>query len=277
MGYLFSDVVTSTSIGTGTTSTLLNGGTLFTTSSLAGTLVSVAPVYAETGAFTAGQAIYPLFSTQSTSIGSIQPKNIALAPTSGGLGTSINSMYPIARSFEFNTRIPNSNTPIGFYSAAYVANTVAPRVGASVWFDTDQPMRGSYEHFYDANSSTTATSTAAATVALGSLTENGGTQLEQIYAHIAPGTVTASESYIGYLTVNSADLSPQQTLRAYLQPVAVGLASTTTPMQPDALYNPERITMRNTASLTASYTQEESLTAGGNTAWGLKFVKGAYA
>lgn len=277
MGYLFSDVATSTSIGTGITNTLLNGGTLFSTSSLAGTLAAVAPVYAETGAYTAGQSIFPLFSTQSTSIGSIQPKNIAIAPSSGGVGTSINAMVPIVRSFEYNTRLPNSTTPIGFYAAAYVANTIAPRVGATLWFDTDQPMRGSQEHFYDANSATTATSTAAATVALGSLTENGGTQLEQIYAHIAPGTVTVSESYIGYLTVNSSDLSPQQTLRAYLQPVGVGLGATTTPLQPDALYNPERITMRNTANLTASYTQEESLTGGGNTAWGVKFIKGAYA
>lgn len=277
MGYLFSDVCTSTSIGTGTTTTLLNGGTNFTASSLAGTFVCVSPVYAETGAVTAAQSIFPYFTTQSQSIGSIQPKEILLAPTSGGLGTSINSMYPIARTFEFNTRIPNSNTPLSFYGTALVANTVAPRMGGTIWFDTDQPMSGSYESFWACNTAVQLGSTAAATTNLPNITVNGATSLEKIYAHVAPLVVTQSESYIGYLSVNSSDLAPQQTLRAYVQPMAVGLAATTTPMQPDALYHPEKMTLRNTATLAGSYVQEEAQTAAPNVNWGLKFLRGAYA
>ncbi len=276
MGNLFSDVITSTSIGTGTTTTLLNGGTNYTVSSLAGNFEGFSPTYAETGAVTAGQTIAPYFSIQSQSLGSIQPKNIALSGSSGGVGTSIVNMIPIAKVFPMNTRIPNSNTPLSFYGTAYVANTVAPRAGATVWFGTDQPMRGSYEQFYDCVTATTSSGTAAATVTLNNIVVNGGTQLGKIYAHQYPGTVTVSESWIGYLNVNSADLSPQQTLRTFIQPTAAGLA-TTTPLQADAIWADQKITMRNTATLTASHTMEEAQTAAGQVAWGIQFIRGAYA
>jgi hypothetical protein len=276
-GYVFSDVITSTSIGTSTAQTLLNNGAQYTVSSLAGTLMAFAPEYAESGAYTAGETIAPYFTITSSSIGSIQPKNIAVAGSSGGLGATSTTMVPIVRTFDLNTRIPNSNTPLNFYGTAYVANTVAPKCGGTVWFDTLQPSSGEYEHFWDCVSATTSSGASAATVALNSLTENGGTQINKIYAQNYPGTVTASQSYVGYLTVNSADLRPQQTLRAYAQPVGVGLSTLTYPLQADQQYHPEKITMNPTATLTAQFTVEKALTGASQLAWGLNFFRGPYA
>lgn len=277
-GYVFSDVVTSTSIGTGTTQTLLNGGAQYTVSSLAGTFMAIAPEFAESGAYTSGETVAPYFTITSSSIGSIQPKNIAVAGSSGGLtGSTSSTMVPIVRTFDLNTRIPNSNTPLNFYGTAYVANTVAPKCGATVWFDTMQPSSGEYEQFWDCVSATTSSGTTAATVALNSLTENGGTQINKIYAQNYPGIVTTSQSYVGYLTVNSADLRPQQTLRAYAQPVGIGLSTITGAYQPDQQYHPEKIAMNPTATMTAQFTVEKALTGASQIAWGLNFNRGPLA
>jgi hypothetical protein len=273
MGNRWSQVITSTSTGTGTTDTQLNGGTDFITSNLAGSFVEVAPVQAATGAYTAAETSLQKFRITSTSLGSILPKRVALTPTHGGLGTFAGAMVPIVKSYPLNVKLLYSNTPLQFFGQAYVANTAAFRVGATAYFSTDQPMRGSYEQFYEVAEDETSSGTAAGTVNLANITVNGGTQLNSFYGLFGVGVVTASESMIGRITINSNDITPIQQISGYWQPVASGLGTAVVVMQPDNTIHNQAITMRSTATITAQNTLDEALTAAINIVHGVQFQR----
>lgn len=271
MGFMWTDVITSTSTGTSTAKTTLNGGTAYTTSNLAGNLYEVAPYQAATAAYTAAQTSLQLLTVESTSIGALSPKVIGITPTHGGLGTFAGVQVPIIKSYRFNTSLPNSNIPLTFSGTPMIANTAAFRVGATATFTTDQPAEK--EVFWDHVSTTTSSGTAAASVSLPSITVNGASALGMTYANFSVGTVTASESYVGYLSVSSNDLTPVQTIRSAIQPVGAGLGTAVEVLQEDQRLYAQFMGIRPTATLTATYTQEEALTSAATVVWGVGYIR----
>lgn len=267
----WTDIVTATNSGTGTSSTTLNGGNNYVTSNMAGCLKEVVPVQAPSGAITAGESSLQRFTVTSTSIGAIAPKNIAMTPVQAVLGTGAAAMVPIARGFVFNTPLPMSNVPITFSAAPYVANTVGYMVGANLVLTTEGAS--DRENFYDCVSSSTSTGTGTGAVSLGNITINGASALTMVYEHIGAGTVTASKSMLYRLNVSSADLTPIQSVSAYGQPVASGLGTAVTLLQPDQRFNSEYIALRPTATLAATNTNDIGLTAAGNAVWGCAYVR----
>lgn len=268
---MWTDIVTSTSTGTGTTNTTLNGGTPYTTSNLAGCLLEVAPVQAATGAYTAAESSLQRFTATSTSIGALSPKAIAMTPTHGGLGTFAGTQVAIIKSYKWNTPLPNSNIPITFSGQAYVANTAAFRVGATLTFTSEQPVEK--EVFYDSVANETSAGTAAAEVALETITVNGATALAGVYAHFGVGTVTASESEIGSLRVFSSDLTPIQQVQAFWQPVGAGLGTAVQMLQPDSKFYPQFMGIRPTATLAGYNTLAEAQTSAPNVVWGCAYLR----
>lgn len=267
----FTDKIVSTSTGTAVTKTQLNGGTSYIVSNIAGALKEVFPVQAATGTLTAAETSMQKFSIESTSIGALMPKRWILPTINGGLGSAFSALTPITRGTKVNTALFYSNTPIDFYGQSYVANTAAFRVGATVAFTTDRPS--DQECFYECVEDETSVGTAAATTPLNNITINGGTALKMIYAQQGTGVVTTAESYIGYLTVTSNDLTPIQRLAGYLQPKATGLGTAISLLDADSRYNDEDVQLRPTATLSATYTQDEAMTAAPYVAWGVGFLR----
>ena len=268
--FVWSTATPSTTLGTSTTLTTINGGNVLQTPQPAGTIMEVMPVQTLVTA-TAGETLISQFSATSQSIGSLQPKAITLTPMVGGLGTEVNNLVPISRTWKWNTRLPFSSVPITLQGQALNANTAAPRMGCTVWWADTQPQRGEYEQFYDSPSTLTSTGTAAATVVQSSLTENGGTILDTIYSQVAMLVNTNSNPLIGSLSVTSTDIGPIQTLSYNFQPVATGLAATTTGLQADQNFGKETIRMNSTATLAASITYDVALTSAGKSTWGISF------
>jgi hypothetical protein len=269
---MWTDNIVSTSTGAGVALTTLNGGSVYTLSSKAKGFKWFAPVQAATAAYTAAQTSLQKFSIVSNSIAALQPKRVAMSPTHGGLGTFAGVQVPIIRAFDANVPLgEGSNIPLTFQGQAYVANTAAFRVGATIGLTTEPPMQK--QAFWEAVEDETLTGTAAAQVSIGQITVNNATRLKNLYGHIGVGTVTASESYIGQIEANSPDLSPIQTVRAYIQPVGAGLGTAVEVLQPDAKYWDEDLMLNPTATISAQGTLDESLTAQGNYVWGIGFER----
>lgn len=267
----WTDNVVSATTGTGVALTTLNGGNNYTVSSKAACWKDFAPVQAATGAYTAAQTSLQKFSATSNSIASLQPKRVAMTPTHGGLGTFAGVQVPIITAFDVNVPTGATNLPITFSGQAYVANTAGFRVGATLGFTTEPPT--AKQVFYEAVEDETSTGTAAAAVSIGSIVVNNGTMLKMVYSHLGVGTVTASESYIAQLQVNSPDLSPIQTINSYSQPIGAGLGTAVEVLQPGGKYWPEGVMMNPTATLTATNTLDEALTSAGNAVWGIGFER----
>lgn len=263
------DVVVSTSTGTSTTKTKLNTNTDYTTPALAGAFVSVTPVHAASAARTSGESSHQRLFIESQSIG-LSPKVIAITPIQGLLNSATTGMCALLREYNLNTALPHSALPISFYGQAYVSNTAGFLVGATLKLTTEDPT--DREVFWDAATATTSSGTAAASVALTAITANGGTQLVAIYANESAGTPTASKDQIGYLTVQSNDLTPQQILKAYYQPVGSSLANMSFLQVDTRVYNCN-IGMRPTVTLNATNTQDVALTAAANVTWGVAYLR----
>ena len=199
VNYVFQDVATSSSLGTGTAVTTINGGNAYTTSNLAGALIDSTPIMAANAAMTAAQSMAAQFEIKSTSIGAISPKKYLVPPIHGGLGATFAEQIPIARAWQMNTRLSNSNIPLTLTGTPLVANTAAPRLGANMTFSTLTPTFR--ENFYDSFATGTSSGTSSAQVSMGNITVNGGSALTQIYGQLNVGTVTVSDDYISFLTV----------------------------------------------------------------------------
>lgn len=264
------DVVVSTSTGSASTAkTKLNTNTDYTTPSLAGALVSVTPVHAASAARTSAESSNQRLFIESQSIG-LSPKVIALTPSQAILNSATTAMCALLREYNLNTALPHSALPLSFYGQAYSTNTAAFLVGATLKLTTEDPT--DREVFWDAVTAVTSSGTAAASVALPSITANGGTQLVAVYANEAAVTITASKDQIGYLTVQSNDLTPQQIIKCYYQPVASSLANVSM-LQADTRVYSCNIGMRPTVTLNATNTQDVALTSLANVVWGCAYLR----
>jgi hypothetical protein len=136
-------------------------------------------------------------------------------------------------------------------------------MGMAFHYSTASPVNP--EHFYTTPSSETSTGTAATSVAGGTMTINDGLWLEDLYAVVTSGTVTASESYIGYMDFSSNDFENSMPLKIPIQPVASGLGSAISVHMPKmfSVHN-VHMGMKSTVTLNTTYNQEEALTAAGN-------------
>ena len=154
---------------------------------------------------------------------------------------------------------------------ALESNTVAPEMGCSIHYSEAQS--GKPEHFYNmpgiSNTGTTAT-----TVAGNNLTINGGRFLEDIYPLVAPGVVTASESYYGHVSITSNDFENSMPLKLSFQPVSTALGSAVgSAMVRLPHYGNIHMGMKSSAILSQSLVLEEAITAQGTWIVGYGYTK----
>jgi len=257
------DIATTGTLGTGTSKTQINGSNPLTKPTQAANLIEVVPYMAASAAHTAAETMLVKWTIESNSI-NLLPKESIVPPIAGGLGTFGAAEVPILESYICNTPLqPASTQQFKVYGTPQVSNTAAPRMGMAFHYSTASPVNS--EHFYTTPSSETSTGTAATSVAGGTMTINDGLWLEDLYAVVTPGTVTASESYIGYMDFSSNDFENSMPLKIPIQPVAAGLGSAISIHMPKmfSVHN-VHMGMKSTVTLNTAYNQEEALTAAAN-------------
>jgi hypothetical protein len=250
MTSIVTDVVTPTSLGTGVAETRLNGDTSFTLPSWAKQIVEFTPFQYFTGAATAAQSATPKFKIKSSSIGGLEPKELVIAPISSELGATSSNTTPVLRSFKLNRNIPGANVQIDLYGQNLVLNTVANAGGMTVKL-----------------------SSTAAVIDGGGITLNGATGINMWYGQLMPVTVVASESYAGFMILQSADFKEVQRIRYAPYQITTGLSTLITTIVPDQMYYEGWCPVQPTCTITDQFDQRETVNAAYDFINGLGFVR----
>ncbi len=266
------DVVTSTSLGTGVAETQINGGVSYVVPSWAHSLIEFTPVQYATGAVTAAQSFTPRFKIKSSSISGLEPKEIVIAPIASCLGATSSNTTPVLKSFKLNRGLAGANVNIDFYGQNQVANTVANAAGCSLKLSS-YPAMGP-EQYYQASTDETASAVTAIATDGGSIVINNATALNMWYGQLMPVTVVASESYAGYMELNSSDYSGDANrIRFWPYQITAGLSTLITTIVPDQMYYEGYQPVNSTCTLTPRFQQQEAVNAAYNFIAGVGFVR----
>lgn len=268
-------VATSSSTGTGTTKTQLNAAADLIIPAAVTALHSFTPYQAATGAYTAAQSSQQLIELESSDIQpNISPKAYVMDPTSGGLSTFDIAAVALLRDVPINVPCIGGNR-LRVYGTAREANTVAFRVGVGFTISDTRP--DGPQMFWDAGAATSA-GTAAARVTGGNITVSAGTRVKKVYGRVSvTGTVTASESFVGYFEFVSNGFVDAIPCTFPAQPMGVGLGSLVAPLLPGGQDWNVDIGLRNpgTGQVTVNtyYNQEEAQTAAQIFDTGLGYIR----
>ena len=266
------DIATPTSLTTGVAKTEINGAQPITKPTQAVNLIEVVPYMASIAALTAGQTYLTKAIIESNSI-NLLPKQFIVPPIMGGLGTFTTSLTPMLDTVECNTPLVQGATQqFQIYGENYIANTVANKLGMGLHYSTASPTKK--EMFYDSVTNETNTGTSATSVAGENLTINDGAFLESITPVLVNAVVTASESFIGSISVTSNDFENSMPLKVPCQPTSIALGSHVSPMlakQP--VYKNIHMGMKSSCLISNTLTIDEAQTATGNFAVGYGYTK----
>ena len=266
------DVATATSLGTGVAKTQINGGSNLTKPTQATGLIEIIPYIASSAALTPAQSVLAKGIIESNSV-NLLPKEFLIPPICGGLGTFTSALSGILDAIECNTPLTLGATQQFIVSGqCFVANTVAPELGMSFHYSENTPTKK--EHFYRLPQNETSTGTSATQISGEDVTINDGTYLEGLYPVVTPAVVTASESYIGYMSVSSNDFGNSMPLKVPVQPISTALGShVSVGISKLPHYANIHMPMKTSCLISHTYTQEEALTAAGNFLVGYEYVK----
>jgi hypothetical protein len=272
------DVLTSSSLGTSTTRTQINGASDYFIPAQISQLIGVEWAQAETGAYTAGESIQTVTELTSQDITpNIAPKRVALPGIIGGLGTAGNGQIPALEEIPYNIMVRPSNRLQG-WGTELTANTVAPRLGASLHL-TDTP-NGKPHVFWDVADSSgtptaTALGTAAATVNGTNITLTGARALLRAYSRIYPTTVTASVDYLVYSTITCSNFNNAAPLKYYNTPIASHLGTAIGVTIPADSENPIMRQFNTQAQVVVQnqYTVDIAITGNGKAITGVAFLR----
>jgi len=215
----------SSSTGTGTTKTQMNGASLYTIDEGIKELVKLFIRSAATAAYTASETNRKVVFLESGDV-KIDPVRIAYVGASGGLGVSPMALIPIVDGYELNIPIEPAQR-IDLQAQSLIADTAAMRVGGH--FKVSDRRSGLPEVFWDVSGSNspavTAAGTAAARVQLTNMTLQSMRKIVRGYGALIPTTVTASQDYIAWLEFISSSFVAATPFEFGLQPIASNLGT----------------------------------------------------
>lgn len=225
---VLTDVVSSRSLGTGTAKTQLSGdrsgnANNYTLPAWARSILAVRPFISELTP-TAGQAVLASLKVESDDLG-IKDFEVYASPLGSVLGATATDLsdpqnwtaYPL----NFNC---NGGENMQLFGIPQIANTVAPRMGATLWISdqpaTGNPVRAKIGGAAGGGASTTSTGTSAARVSGTTITISGGIsqpefgqtgalgrRIKAVYGVVTSGTIVASDVVIGWFEVAAAELA----------------------------------------------------------------------
>lgn len=219
------DVLTSASLGTGTTKTQVNGAASYFVPGTMNAIHKLIGYHASTGATTAAQTYKPVLFLESQDITpNIDPIHYAMPGEAGGLGTTTAGSIPSLDAIPVNVACRPGDRINGF-GQYLTANTVAGRLGIGMQMSNGGLQGKRRAHWEVAGSPTgTAAGTAAAAVSGSNITITQAQQALLAYSRFYPTTITASEDYIGTANFTSGNWESEPLVFPY-QPIGSALGA----------------------------------------------------
>ena len=215
------DVVGPTSLGTGTTKTLIGGGNLVLPG-WARSIVAIIPTVS-IAVPTAAQSVITKVSLESDDF-TVGPFEVPAAPLGSFLGALSNPGLAKAERYLVNCPV-NGGDQLKIYGQALVLNTGAPSMSVAVVV-SDQPPGGSQR--FAKMGVLTATGLVASTEVAGTLYSfSKARRIVELLAVVAPTTVAAAEDIHGHIRYSSSEFEYAGPLKLPYNPVIAGLGATT--------------------------------------------------
>lgn len=213
------DYVGDTSIGTGTTKTLIGGANLILPT-WAKSIIAIIPTLTVVTP-TATQSVSAKLIVESDDL-KISPLELLPAPVGAILGATT-SVF-IAKPERYLVNIPvEGGEQIKLYGQALVANTAAPYMGCSVVV-SDQPPTGP-QRFAKVGTLTSTGTTAGTDVNGTSYQFTKGTKIVELVGEFLPGTVAASDGVCGYIRFESSEFAKPTPCKLPLNPAPGNLST----------------------------------------------------
>lgn len=270
--------LSSTSLGTGTTKTQINGAADFFIPGTINAIHKLTGYHASTGATTAAETYKPVLFLESQDITpNIDPIHYAMPGEAGGLGTTTAGSIPSLDAIPVNVACKPGDRIQGF-GQYLTANTVAGRLGIGMMVSNAGTGGKRRAHWELGGAPTgTAAGTAAATVDGSNITITQAQQALMAYCRFYPTTITASQDYIGTFNMSSGNWEGENLQFPY-QPIGSALGALIAVgdfSSADMRYYPVQRTFKGAGQylIQNSVTIDEALTGNGTFINGIAFTR----
>ena len=264
---IFGDILTSSSLGTGTTKTQINGAAALVLPADCKSILAVIPEISVTTP-TAAEFVAAKLELESDDF-QIIPYAILFPTAASQLGKGGLTIVTNAHKWPVNVRV-NGGDRIKGYGTALVANTSAPLGSASLIL-SDMPVAETKIH--GSVGTLTATGTGTGETAGTAYTFTGGTKLIEVYGVIHSTTVAAAKPMIGYVRFSSSEFAKSVPMRFMVRTAQAAISTdATTASQIHAVtqilrYNVD-VGLKSPTTIQDYYNLEQAVTTAG------KFVTG---
>lgn len=262
---------TSTSLGTSTTKTQLNGGSNLTVPSWARSIVSVTPYYTVV-TMTAQEMYFPKFTLESDDV-TVDPYIVACTPQCGGLGTTHDVHCPTPYTYPCNIPLEGGEE-LKLYGTAMVANTAAPEMGCTVKISNRLASSLGRQRFGQVGAITATGTTADTETAGTAYTIHGAERVIGVYGVVGADTTwTASDPFTGYFRLSSSDFKVAAPLKYCHTPMPHGLGTIGTPSMDNLIIHRVSIPTNQSTTIQDYYTNEYTVAVAGKFASAVIFEK----
>lgn len=239
-------------------------------------LIGVMAGLGETGAYTAAEPIYALFSADSTAV-DLVPKQFTPAPLLSGLGVAPAVMAPALVVTPFNVPLIGGEQ-ITYSCTPFTDSTVEPDAFMTVKYSNRAPNPQTEPQVYwQGPTNETATGTTLANgIVGGTFTISGGASqaiLRYLYTILVHGTVTASESYYGNGYVTSDGFKSAMPVEGLAQTIGTALGTAIGVISDGVPIHDQWMPMNSNSLIKTFFDQYESLTAAGATWTGIGYLR----
>jgi len=198
----------------------LNGAASLTTPDQANQILEVVPYYAPSGTVTFDEGIMPFVRMASDDV-SITPKSFSLPVTHGGTATAAVAFMgvPALQAMPMNINLATSKQArINYFATDQTANTIDPRVGITVVYDTDPVSRPEIFYQKPANEFVGGTTSGSRTTSVAAMTITGGREIIMLITQAVQTAAAADESVGGFMEFSSSDFLTSMPYRVAVQP-----------------------------------------------------------
>lgn len=214
-----SDIVGGTSIGTGTTKTLLGGADLVLPE-WARSIVAIIPIV-NIAVPTASESVIAKCILESDDF-NVGPFEVLAAPLSACLGGTIAPFVAKPERYIVNCAVPGG-AKLSIYGQALVANTTAPIMNCTVIISSESPVGP--QRFAKMGALTGTGTTASTDVAGAQYSFSKGLKIVELFGIIAPDTIQAADDISGHFRYSSSEFERVTPLKLPMNPVPGGLST----------------------------------------------------
>lgn len=270
---------TSTSLGTSTTKTQLNGGSNVTMPSWARSIVAFVP-YATIVTMTASETYDKKCIVESDDL-TVEPYEMLLTPQPGGLGTTHDVHSCTPEKFVANFPLEGGED-IKVYGQCLVGNTAAPEMGCTIVVSNlpaGLKNRGAAgwlgrQRFGKVGTYTSTGTTSDTETAGTAFTIHGAERIIEVYGCVAHNTTwTASDPQVGFFRLSSSDFKVAAPLKYAVTPCPAGLGTIGTPSMDQDIRFPVSIPVNQSCTIQDYFTNEYTLAVAGKFCSALFFEK----